>query len=183
MNQAISMPVRFFRLMSLFLLTTGAAWAGAEIATIELTDGSTLRGEVLSLKNDAYHLRTESLGTVTVPQSKVALVRYGAGEQARSANAGPAIGGGAPAAAAADLPTGTNLNQAVSELMTRLQADPGALREITALGSDPELQSLLQDPAIRQAILSQDYSSLASNPKVRALMNHPTVRKLASQMQ
>jgi hypothetical protein len=164
--------------MFVVILASANAAARAETATVELTDGSTLRGEVLSLKNNAYHLRTESLGTVTIPQSKVALVRYGAGSAAGGASTASPDSTSSP-----DLPAGTNLNQAVSDLMTRLQADPQALRDITALGSDPALQSLLEDPAIRQAILSQDYSSLASNPKVRALMNHPTVRKLSSRMQ
>lgn len=164
--------------MFLVILAAGAAAARAETATVELTDGSTLRGEVLSLKNNAYHLRTESLGTVTIPQSKVALVRYGAAGTASAASTA-----GRNNATRPELPPGTNLNQAVSDLMTRLQADPQALRDITALGSDPALQALLEDPAIRQAILSQDYSSLAGHPKVRALMNHPTVRKLSSRMQ
>ncbi len=67
-------------LLLLFASLFAAAPAAAEIAVIELADGSELRGQVLSLKDNAYRIRTESLGTISIPANRVALVRWISGK-------------------------------------------------------------------------------------------------------
>lgn len=173
----------FAPLMLLCASLFAAAQAAAETAVIELADGSELRGQVLSLKDNAYRIQTESLGTISVPQDRVALVRYPKGAARSSAAAAPAV---PPVARVPSAPgstsRNTDLNATVSALMGRLSADPAALKEITALAADPQLKSLLEDPAVRSAISNEDYASLAEHPKVRALMSHPAIRKLSSQL-
>ena len=64
------------RLFILFLLIfwTGDGLAG-QVQEIELTDGSVISGEILALKGRTYILRSESLGTINIPQSNVRAIR------------------------------------------------------------------------------------------------------------
>ena len=42
-----------------------------EVRVIELIDGSTITGEVLSLNNGIYVIKSESLGTIKLEESKI----------------------------------------------------------------------------------------------------------------
>jgi hypothetical protein len=58
----------------LFLLFFAQNAAASEIQLIELTDGSTISGEVLSLANGVYTIKSGSLGTVKLEASKIRVI-------------------------------------------------------------------------------------------------------------
>ena len=152
----------------LLLLTSQAGMA--EPATIELADGSTLRGEVRSLKGGSYEIETRSLGIVRIPQQDVALVSYQPAT-AESSQATPQSSGSQNTAGTAVL----------AQMQAQLTKDPGTLAMIMSLTDDPDVQAVINDPAIQAAISSGNFASLMENPKIKALMAHPMVQRISDQ--
>ena len=54
---------------------------------------------------------------------------------------------------------------------------------IGALQSDPDMQALVNDPAILNAIQSGDISTLIQNPSFMKLLNNPRVREIEKSLQ
>jgi Domain of unknown function (DUF4124) len=71
----------------------------------------------------------------------------------------------------------------VEELKDRILNDEGAMALIGALQNDPDMQSLLRDPAIIGAIQAGDIGSLINNPDFLNLLNNPRVREIEKRMQ
>lgn len=167
--------------LSLVIWTSTAA---AAEPIVHLQDGTQIRGEIVSLKGGAYEIRSNSLGTLRVPQDQVRLVDYnpattsaGSGTEATLAGAAT-LGGGRtavrPASGAVVDPT--------AGLTNRLQADPDLMRRVLALAGEPAMQAVLADPTIQQAIAAGDYESLLNNPKMRRLLGHSEIRALTGEL-
>ena len=146
----------------LLALLYGAPLA-AEMATMELIDGSTLQGELLSLKEGAYEIETQSLGVLRIPQEDVALVSFKTKGVAASASG----------AGSAD-------SAALAHLQKQMVGNPETLSLIMGLGNDALIQAVASDPEIKAAIASGDFEMLMAHPKIQQMMRHPTVRKITS---
>ena len=70
-------------------------------------------------------------------------------------------------------------NIKLNQLQSTLQADPEAMKLITGLQNDPDVQAILSDPKIMNAIKSGDYAALINNPKFKKLMNNPKIKQIA----
>ncbi len=142
----------------------GCASASADIATIHMLDGSQIRGEVVSLKGGNYDVMSQSLGRVTLKQSDVRLVEYGANESA---------------------PTTPNAHakSQIQGLQSQMLSDPSIVAMIQSLKNDPSLQAIATDSEIQSAIASGNFELLMNHPKFRALMNNDTVREITRKMQ
>ncbi len=136
----------------------------AESAVIELVDGSSLRGEVLSLKGGAYEIKSKSLGVIRIPQNDVALVSYA----------------DTTATASAAVTSNAASLELLSSLQTQLSQNPETLQLIMSLGQDPTMQAVIHDPEIQAAIRNGKFESLMTHPKIKALMAHPTIRKITA---
>jgi hypothetical protein len=145
----------------LSLIVPAAAPAG-EIKEIELTDGSVVTGEVLSLQKGVYTIRSQSLGTVEVEDSKVRTIRPK---------------GTAPVAEQKATPAGSAAGEALS-LQNRMTNDAEVMDLIRGLQNDPEFQKILEDPAVMQAVQAGDVASLMSNPRFMKLVQNPTVQEI-----
>jgi hypothetical protein len=55
------------------------------------------------------------------------------------------------------------------------------MQSIMNLQSDPQIQAILNDPAIAKAIQQGDYMSLLGNPKIQALDSNENLKKLLQQ--
>jgi hypothetical protein len=137
--------------------------------TIELKDGSRIEGEVQSIENGVYTIRSASLGTVHVAQSNIARIVY-SGDVASAA---------APSATSPAHDDGVTRD--IQQLQKSLAQDPAAVQSIMSLQSDPQIQAVLSDPAIAKAIQDGDYTSLMSNPKIQALENNEHLKQLVQQ--
>lgn len=144
--------------LSLFLTLVGASYAG-EMKTIELTDGSVITGEVLSLSNGTYTIRTETMGTLSVPDSKVKAIR--------------AKGAGG----ASSEPSAANTGE-IQSLTTKMMSDQNIMSMIESLKDDPEFAAILEDKAIMNAIQNNDIAALTANPKFMKIMNNATVQNI-----
>jgi hypothetical protein len=162
--------VRYTTLLVILFTTIGllaTAPSAAEEASVLLTDGTTLRGEVLSLKGGTYQIQTRSLGTLSIPQNDVRVVEYGA---ATSSSLSPS-----PAQAPPD-------SAQMQGILSKLQNSPGLIAMVQSLAQDADMQRVLQDPEIQRAIAAGDYSSLMANPKMQRLMGNQKIQAITQQL-
>jgi hypothetical protein len=75
---------------------------------------------------------------------------------------------------------GAGAAQAVQQA---LLAQPGGAERVLSLQDDPNVQSLLEDDAVLDAVRSGDLGALLGDARVQDLMAHPTVRGLAGDLQ
>jgi len=150
--------------------------SGETVREIELTDGSLIRAEVVSMSQGVYRLRSDLLGEIEVPEQRIRVIRSPAAEAATPKMDGePGVESYAPGAAfSPPAPT-----PSAAELQQRLQQDPRALEKILSLQNDPLVQSILGDAGTMRALEAGDIGTLLNDPKIRALMSHPTVQELS----
>jgi hypothetical protein len=137
--------------------------------TIELKDGSRIEGEIKSIENGVYTVLSPSIGTVHIAQSNIARIVYGG-------NA-PNAAGSPKKSSARD----NDLTRDIQQMQARLAQDPAAMRSIMSLQSDPQIQAILNDPAIAKAIQEGDFMSLLGNAKIQALENNEHLKELLQQ--
>lgn len=149
--------------------------ARAEQATIHLTDGSKLRGEVVSLRDGAYTIDSPTLGRLSIAADRIEIVAYGNAPAAASAT------GSAPSSA----PSSASVidQNALLALQNQLLSNPGTLSKIQSLADSPEMKGVLNDPDIQAAFAAGNYAELMNNPKIQRLMNNRTVRSITSEVQ
>lgn len=140
----------------------------AEQRLIELSDGSKIKGEIVSMTGDTWTIRTELLGEVTVDGSRI----RGIGSLTSGTSA-------PPPAASGPSPQASTLGA----IRSSIASDAGLMASIMTLRSDPQVQAILSDPEVMAAIRNLDLEALQSNPKFKALMNNPEVRSITSNLQ
>lgn len=147
--------------IGIFLFTLcigiGVAFAG-DMREIEFTDGSVVTGEVLSLSGGKYTIKTGSLGTVTVEESKVRAIRQ--------------------QGAAASSPPDMNANAEARSLQERMLRDQEIMTMIQSLQNNPDFQKALQDPEIMRAVNAGDVPALTANPEFMKLLQNSTVKDI-----
>ncbi len=151
-------------LATAWLLLISAVALAADSASVYLTDGSIVRGQLTSIAGGRYTIVTEALGTVSVDQQRVARVEFNRDQ---------------PAAAAAPSPAPADL----SSLQGRMLADPRIMALLERLSSDPALRAAAADPEVQRAIASGDYASLMNNPRMIELMHNDAVRAVTRELQ
>jgi len=130
--------------------------SAAEIKEIELTDGSIITGEVLSLSSGVYTIRTVSLGVLEIDDAKVRAIRpQGTPSSQRSGQTGD-----------------------VKSLQDKMMSDREVMGMIQSLKDDPQFTKILEDPEIMNAVQSGDTAALMANPKFLQLLHNPTVRDI-----
>ena len=153
----------FFMLFAtLFLAQESRA---GEVRAIELKDGSVVTGEVVSLTNGKYTIRSSSLGTVQIEESKVLTIR-------------PVT---APAAAHSGTTPGTSAAE-VRTLQDKMMHDTEIMSKIQLLQNDPEFLKIIEDPEVVKALNSGDIATLMANPQFLKLMNNSVVRDIGQKV-
>jgi len=141
----------------LFLvMATTPVYAG-EVREVELTDGSVLTGEVLSLANGIYTIKSDSLGTIKLEESKVRAIR------SKSVDSG-----GSQKSPAAD----------TRGLQEKMMSDKEIMSMIQSLQNDPDFQKILEDPETMKAVQAGDVAALMANPQFMKLLNNSTVKEI-----
>ena len=137
--------------------------------TIELKDGSRIEGEIQSIDNGVYTVLSSSIGTVHVAQSNIVRIVY-SGDASNTADP-----------SRKSPPRDDALTSDIQQLQTRLAQDPATMQSVMSLESDPQIQAVLNDPAIAKAIQDGDYASLLGNAKIQALENNEHLKQLLQQ--
>jgi hypothetical protein len=141
----------------LLFMVVGSASAG-QMQEIELSDGSVVTGEVLSLSHGVYTIKSGVLGTIKLEKSKVKVIRP------QSASRGDA----AP----------NTVSNEMQTLQGRMMSDQEVMGLILSLQNDPEFRKILADPDILKAVNAGDVAALTANPRFLQLLNNPTVREI-----
>lgn len=124
-----------------------------EVREIELNDGSVILGEVLSLSNGIYTVKSGNLGTVQIEEPKIRAIRP------RNA-------------------TRSNASTEAGSLTDKMMSDKEIMGMIQGLQDDQDFKAILADPEIMQAIINNDFATLLSKPEFLKLMEKPSVRNI-----
>ncbi len=144
-------------------LLTWASLAYAQpTQTISLKDGSAVQGKVLQLVDGVYTVETGALGKISIRESDVLSVR---------------------AQTAPSSPDGSGTKEQITQLQNNILADPDLMTEIQNLAQDEEIMAILSDPALFNALSSQDVQQIEGNEKFQKLLNNPKMQAIAEKMQ
>ena len=141
------------------LLFTAYA-AAAEVREIVLTDGSIITGTVRSFDGDTYVIESDSLGTLSLSQSKIQAIRTAGGAGAIQSISPEDLMG----------------------IQQQLLNNGEVLDLIKALQNDPQIQTILADPQLLEAIAAGDVQTLMNNAKFKALIDHPKIKEISSKV-
>ncbi len=164
--------IRFLAVCSLFAvgLAAGTAYSG-EAKEIELNDGTVITGEIISLNNGVYTIKSESLGTIKLPESKIRTIRM----------KGPSGTAGEPNAAQQN-PNSADANAQAQSLQQKMMNDKEVMDKIHSLQNDPEFQKILEDPEVMRAVNSGNVAALMANPQFMKLLNNRTVQEITNKV-
>jgi len=135
-----------------------------EISTIELSDGSIISGEVVSFDGNTWTIKSGSMGTLKIDGAKVVSIR------SKTTTDQGAAGGRS---------SGNTVNTPdLQALQQEIMANEQIMAMIMNLQDDPEIQAILQDPEIMNAINAGDMNTLMANPKFRRLMENAKIKEI-----
>ncbi len=158
--------MKFFlvTILILFLISNGYA---AEISIIELSDGSRISGEVISFDGNTWIIQSESMGQLKIESSKVRSIR---GQGARRQNQ------------PAETTSGYQVDKDdILAMQQSIMANQEILKMIMNLHDDPEIQAILKDPEIMNAVNSGDVSALIANPKFMRLLEKAEIKAITGE--
>jgi hypothetical protein len=148
----------------LYLCLMGQGAFAGEPSVVELKDGSIIAGEVVSFDGNTWVIESPSMGRLKIESAKVVSIRS------------QTTAGQAPIRGTA---TGNQVNAAEMKAMQQsLMANERLMTLIMNLQDDPEVQAILQDPAIMQAVNKGDMNALLANPKFKKLMENDEIKAI-----
>lgn len=147
----------------LFAVLVGDVLAG-EAREIELNDGSVIYGEIVSLSGGIYTLKSSSLGTVKIEESKIRAIRLKPSSEAKIEQGNSAQ---------------TSTEAQVKVLRQLMTGDKEIISMILSLLNDPDVQKILEDPSIIKAVNSGDIEALISNPEFMKLLDNPAIKDIS----
>lgn len=136
----------------------------AQLRQLRLADGSVISGEIESIHDGIYTVTSPSLGTITVKDSEIRSIETPSGSPDQTD-------------AMANAPSAASTPQ-VDAAQRRILGDDTLMSLVTALENDPQLQDVLQDPAIMDAIRAGNLDALEQNAKVQRLMDNPKIQEI-----
>jgi hypothetical protein len=151
------------KIILLLCMTLAVTVHAGELKEIVLTDGSTIIGELVSLTDGIYTIKTATLGELKVEDARVEIIRNNSGRVEGSENA--------------------SAQQKILAVQQKMIADESILQQILALQNDPDFQDVLQDESIMLAITSGDFNTLMTNPKFVKLMNNARVQEIKRKLE
>ncbi len=140
---------------------------GIDPREIELTDGSSISGKIVSFSNGVYTLKSDSLGTIKINESKIRAIRLKSCNTTQDTSAEKH-----------DNSLKRSMAAETQVLRETMMQDNDIINIIFSLQSDPDFQKVLQDPAIIEAITSGDMDTLMSNPNFIKLTGNRKVQEI-----
>ena len=141
---------------------------GGQSSKIELTDGSVIEAEVISLTNGSYALNSRSLGKINVDASKIRKIE--------SSNVNAALAGSAA------IPSNDALKAKMDSLSATMSSDPDIMKTIADLAMDPQFQELLKNPEVVNAVKAGDMQALMSNQKFMSAIHNPKIEEIQGRL-
>lgn len=136
---------------------------------IELNDGSVIEGQIVSFSAGKYTVKSPSLGTVQVEDSKIRAIH---------------MPGASSEMASKEIPlfdTATAQNE-MQKLQPAVTGNPEIMKMISGLIANPDFQALLQDPEIVNAAKTLNIQALLANEKFVKAMNNPIITQISQKV-
>lgn len=143
------------------LCVLGCSQVFADERTIELMDGSQLTGEIVSLKDGMYTLRSKSLGTLQLEESKIRAIR-------------------SPSSSSPSTPSDHHAE--IQSLKALMMSKPELMEKIATLQNQPDVQKILSDPNLVNLINAEDVSTLMASPQFMQLLENPTIKEITQEI-
>ncbi len=129
----------------------------SEIREIELTDGSVISGEIVSLSKGVYTVRSTALGTIQISESKIRTIRTKG-------------------------PGGEDSADQLKSIQQKMTGDADIMSMVRSLQDDPDFQEILKDPEVIKAVQAGDIAALMANPKFMNLLNKQSVQQIKNKL-
>ena len=156
----LSNGLQWVVLLLCLLVTLPVVAAGARV--VELNDGSTISGRIVSLHNGIYTIESNSLGRLQLDATEIRAIRT------------PGHSGGERGGMAGGVELGT--------LQNTMVGNPTVMAQIMALQNDPQIRQVLADPEIARAVQSGDLNALSQNPKFLELLQNSRIQAIQGEM-
>jgi len=152
--------MKYQLLILLLLVSATYPCFSGEQREIVLKDGSVITGEVLKFDGNHYTVNSPSLGTVNIGNAEVSVIRT-PGSISDSNKGAVSISPGE-----------------ISAMQQQLMSNQEIMALINTLQNDPQVQAILSDPELMQAIYAGNIDALLNNPKFKNLADNPTVKSI-----
>jgi hypothetical protein len=76
----------------------------------------------------------------------------------------------------------TGVSAQVDAMKDKMMSDPGIMQLILGMLNNPDLQAILNDPALVKAVQAGDISSLINNPAFMKLVDNPQVKEIQNRL-
>ena len=138
-----------------------------QVSEIELTDGGVIYGRIMSQQDGRYVIESDTLGTVTVDEQKIRVIRI--------------THGPSPESIPTNLPAQSS-SKDIQDLQKSIMENEMIMQKVLSLQNDPRMQEILQDPDILKALNSGNFAALLSNPKFLEMMNSTEIREIQKEL-
>ena len=178
-----------------FLVVAGVLMANvcfsAGNSRITLNDGTTIYGKVVGMSNGVYSIQTDTMGEININADNVIEISSSSSNNSSKVQMNILDGDPKRRTSSNDFLNSSRDNsdayaQQQQNVNTRVQSmmmDQNFLNNLTNLGSSPEMQSVLNDEEIMNAIQNGDYDYLMNNSKINDLMNSSGIQDILGDMQ
>lgn len=170
-NEWIKRLGRF--LLCVSFLTLASITSASELREITLDDGSSIVGEIISVENGSYTIKTKSLGTLTLGSRQIKSITQLGDSPAATANADM------KGASSNSISSGS-VASSVQQIQSSITSNTSLMSAIMQMQNNPEMQAVLSDPALMQAIQSFNIEAIQNHPKIIRLMQSQEMQKIQS---
>lgn len=153
-----------------FLFALVAPACAGQQSRLELKNGNTLDGEILSFSDGKYTVKSPVLGVFKIEDSQIRAIHR--------LDAMPAV----PDAGVV-IPANLPENSEAQKIQSAITGNPNVMAALPALFANSEFQELIKDPEVARAARASDVDALIANPKVASLINNPEVREIGRKVQ
>ena len=176
------------------LLITSQLCFAAGSSRITLNDGTTIFGKVVGMSDGVYKIQTETMGEISINSDNV--VEISSGNTSKKPSIGiidgsanrqssyPSYSNNSGNYGSSSYKTNNyaDKQQDVNTMVQSLMMDENYMNKIMQLGTSEEMQSILNDPEVMEAIQSGDYDFLMNNSKMNDLMNSSGIQDILGGM-
>jgi hypothetical protein len=145
----------------------------AALKSFQLRDGSVISGQLLGLRDGHFLVESPSLGQLRIPENDVLAMTTAGAQPVKIAPTNPP----APPVSALGSGGGAYAGE-IQAAQRQILSSPELMAEVQALALDPQVQSLANDPAFLNALMSGNLQAIQDNPRTQALMSNPKVQQL-----
>ncbi len=177
---------KFFAALLITLLSAHFCFAAGN-NRITLNDGTTIYGKVVGMSDGVYTIRTETMGEIKVNSDNVVEITSNTAPKKQS---NIDILEGNERGSRNNNYSGNNNSQnnysaQQKDANARVQSmmmNEDFMNNLMQLSESSEMQSILNDPEIMEAIQNGDYDFLMNNSKMNDLMNSSGIQEILGDM-